>query len=250
MKVDLAFSPNDLTGEKTFGGALVIDILRATSVMVTLLAGGAPKVLLAKDVVQAKSLKEELGEGWYTSGARFGKKVDGFDYANAMIEFDKADLSERKFILSTTNGTGTIYLTWNFINTVLVGALLNATATAKGILDILEESGQDFLVILSGVRGKYTLDDALTAGVILDRLAKMSPHCTFGDEARTCLLMARGVQDLREELRRSRTGQCLAEVGLIEEVDFTLQVDKYDMTVQVAEEDGLEGTLGLKPLVL
>ena len=246
MKVDLIFSPKDLRAEKTFGGGLVIDILRATSVMVTLVARGTPEVLLAKDIDQARELKTLMGQGWYTSGARFGKKVDGFDFANAMIDFDKLDLSKQRFILSTTNGTGTIYRTWPNVKNMLVGALINASATARAIWQTMQKTKEDFLVVISGVRGEYSLDDALTAGVILEKLIEQQPSCQLTDEARTCLLLARGAKDIGEELRNSRTGRFLAEAGLISEVDFTLQVDKYDLAIKVFEKTANPGVLAIK----
>ena len=250
MKVDLIFGPKDLREDRHYGGSLVIDILRATSVMTTLIARGAPAVLLAKNIDHAKELKSTLGEGWYTSGSRHGKKVDGFDYANAMIDFDKSDLTQQNFILSTTNGTGTIYRTWPQTKHMVVGALLNASATASAIWQILQRTKEDFLIVISGVRGEYSLDDALTAGVILEKLLEQHPACQLTDEARTCLLLSRGAGDIKEELLNSRTGVYLTEAGLSDEIGFTLQIDKYDVAIEVQEIGHMPNVLGIAQLAL
>jgi 2-phosphosulfolactate phosphatase len=243
IKVALAFVPREARGP--CDAALVIDVLRATSVMVTLAAGGAPRVLLARGIRHAVQLKRALGEGWYTSGARKGRKVKVFDYANAMQEFAAMDLAGRNFVLSTTNGTAVAYRAKRLSRRTFVGALLNATATAHALVAAAGPGGS-CLVVLAGVRGTYSVDDALAAGVVLARLEELAPDAVLDDRARTCLLMARGADGaMGREIAGSYTGRLLAESGLGGEVDFVLDVDRYDLAVEVVE-DGPPGTLGLR----
>lgn len=247
MHADLLFTLASLPAlgaDPTVDAVVVVDVLRATSVMVTLAAGGAEAVLLARSVEHARTLKAQRGEGWYTSGARRGRKVEGFDHANSMEEFASLDLRDRRFILSTTNGTGTIYGIKGLSRCILVGSLLNVDATARALLERTGRTGQ-VLVVLSGVLGRYSLDDGITAGVILHRLAELVPTCRFGDEARTCLLMARGAEDVAAEIRQSHTGRLLDEAGLAGEVAFTTERDRYDLAVEVVPE-GRDGTLSLR----
>jgi len=243
VRVDLVFRPKDLQ-EQTYDVAVVVDVLRATSVMTTLVAAGAPQVLLARNVAHALYLRQQLGDGWYLSGARRGKKVDGFDFANGMCEFSSMELGKHRFILSTTNGTATIYRTRDYANLVFVGALLNATATARASLEVLSKCDGRGLIVLSGIEGQYALDDGLTGGVILERMLAMEPNLELGDEARTCLLMARGACCLEKEIRQSITGRALERVGLVCEIAFVTEIDRFDLAVAVVE-DGPTDTLGL-----
>ena len=241
MGIDLVFESSRFPKDKTYRAAMVIDVLRATSVMATLLGAGAPAVLLARNIEEAKVLKKRLGAGWFTSGARYGKRIDGFDYGNAMLEFIEKRLDEENFILSTTNGTGAIYKTWPLAERVFVASLLNASAAAQSVVDLFEEEEDiDVLLVLSGVRGQYSIDDAITAGVLLDKMLALGLHVPLSDEARTCLLAARGAEDLGEELRQSRTGKALAKVGLIDEVEYTLRLDEFDFAIEVREETELD----------
>jgi len=244
MRLHLVFRPDDLPGVPACSGALVVDVLRATSVMVTLVAAGAPSVVLARDIDHAVDLRRRLGEGWYTSGARGGRRVEGFDFGNAMAEFATLDLRDRRFILSTTNGTGAIYRVRGLTRSVWVGSLLNASATARAMASFPAADDRPLLVVLSGVLGRYSLDDGLVAGVILDELVALRPDAELSDEARTCLLAARGAGDIGAELRSSLTGRCLLEAGLGDEVDFVLDRDRY-ATAVVVVPGPVDDALGL-----
>lgn len=245
MFVDCAFRPGDVDGDSHWDALVVIDVLRATSVMVTLCAGGAPEVLLARDLDHARALKAELGEGWYVSGARGCRKVPGFDFANAMNDFVELDLTKHRFVLSTTNGTGTIYGCRHRAPRCWVGSLLNLTATARAFLGSLEGDKGRGLVVLSGVGGAYALDDALCAGALLRRIADFAPDLDFSDEARTLFLACAGTADFGRSFRESRTGRILVDAGLESELAFVLDTDRYDLAVEVVD-GGPEGTLGLR----
>ena len=59
---------------------VVIDVLRATSTMNTLLFNGVNSVTPVETLKECMSLRDE---GFIIMAERMGKKVDGFDYGNS-----------------------------------------------------------------------------------------------------------------------------------------------------------------------
>ena len=99
MHVHVAFTPDE-------GGAaptgIVIDVIRATTTMCQALASGYERVFCTAEVEDARSLREELGEG-VLGGERNAVRIAGFDLGNSPREY--LEPVGETLILSTTNGT-------------------------------------------------------------------------------------------------------------------------------------------------
>src|SRR5438093_13553874 len=83
---------------------IVVDVLRASSSIVTLLERGARPVIAAGSIEEARSLYQRL-PGFILCGERGGFPPAGFDYGNSPAEFFRLDLDGRSAILATSNGT-------------------------------------------------------------------------------------------------------------------------------------------------
>src|SRR5882672_9962544 len=84
---------------------VVVDILRATSCMVTAFAHGVDSITPFADLNACRVMKQK---GYITSGERDGKMVDGFDKGNSPFEYTGADIRGKKIAFTTTNGTQAI----------------------------------------------------------------------------------------------------------------------------------------------
>ncbi|MGM0368751.1 MAG: 2-phosphosulfolactate phosphatase, partial [Actinomycetota bacterium] len=83
----------------------VIDVIRATSTITTLLAKGISKIIIADSKKDALSLKENNG-GCVLCGEEGGLPPKGFDYGNSPLEISRLrNLKGKNAILKTTNGT-------------------------------------------------------------------------------------------------------------------------------------------------
>ena len=76
--------------EKT---VVVVDILRATSCMVTAFAHGAKSIMPVADLDECRGMKEK---SFITSGERNGEKVNGFDKGNSPFEYMTPDIKGKK----------------------------------------------------------------------------------------------------------------------------------------------------------
>ena len=100
MRVDVAFTPADAEPAQV---AIVIDVLRATSVISQALASGYERVDRAAEIDEARALRERLGEG-LLGGERNAAQIEGFDVGASPREFVGEPRSST-VIFSTTNGT-------------------------------------------------------------------------------------------------------------------------------------------------
>ena len=129
MRLDVAFLPRLLRRPES-SVCLLIDVLRASSSIVTLFARGAEEVVVAGSTAAARRIAAAEPGRYLLCGEVFGLAPPGFDYGNSPSEFAELDMRGRRIILSTTNGTKALRrLAASPV--VIVGALLNATAAVR-----------------------------------------------------------------------------------------------------------------------
>ncbi|MCH7484370.1 MAG: 2-phosphosulfolactate phosphatase [Chloroflexi bacterium] len=164
-RIDVALLP----GQK-FDAArsvcVVVDVLRASSSIVTLLERGCSSVVAAPTTDRARHLRTGLPDH-LLCGEERGLPPHGFDYGNSPSEFSRLDLSGRSAILATSNGTRVLAAIAADSPAVLVGALLNRTAVARAAIDIARQRGLGVTVVCSAAHGggTFVLEDALGAGL-------------------------------------------------------------------------------------
>ena len=138
---------------------VVIDVLRATSVISTALSNGAKEVITTTSVDGAVKLKDDMS---LLGGERKALKIDGFDLSNSPLEYSRDIVEGKKIILTTTNGTVAINKSKN-ANNIYIGCMLNGRAVAKKIA----EEDKDTVILCAGTYGKFSLDDFICAGKII-----------------------------------------------------------------------------------
>ncbi|MBH5318076.1 2-phosphosulfolactate phosphatase [Paenibacillus sp. GSMTC-2017] len=146
--------------------AIVIDVLRATSTIVTALSAGAKCVVPAETVMDARAMQLP---GDVLGGERFCRKIAGFDLGNSPNEYTQQTVGGRKVILTTTNGTRGIHKSMR-ADHIIVASLLNADACARSALELR----RDIVILCAGSHDDFAIEDGLCAGLILDCLKKQS----------------------------------------------------------------------------
>src|ERR1041385_4962484 len=109
---------------------VVVDILRATSCMVTAFAHGVESITPVANLEECRSLKTR---GFVISGERDGKKVEGFDKGNSPFEYTGDQVRGLKIAFTTTNGTQAIEKAKD-AKEIIIGSFLNLTTVAKYLL--------------------------------------------------------------------------------------------------------------------
>jgi 2-phosphosulfolactate phosphatase len=146
---------------------IVIDQIRASTTLTTLLDAGCPDVLLAGNVTAARRLAREVDA--LLAGEWRARKPAGFDFDNSPSEIARADVRGRPVVLSTTNGTAVLHRVRGARH-VLVGCLRNAGACARAALAVAEREGVGIRIVCAGRHGRFVLEDAVAAGEIAKRI--------------------------------------------------------------------------------
>ena len=129
-KIDVCLSPELMHLYKTDDRTVVVvDILRATSCMTTAFAHGIQSITPFASLEDCRAMKQQ---GYFTSGERDGKKVEGFDLGNSPFEYMDEKLKGKKIAFTTTNGTQAIAKSIG-AKEIVIGSFLNLTALANHI---------------------------------------------------------------------------------------------------------------------
>jgi 2-phosphosulfolactate phosphatase len=166
--IRVSLTPDYLPPEELPGGiAVAIDVLRATSTMLTALAAGARMVIPCGTIDEARTVAGD--SRWaptMLAGERAGRKIDGFDLGNSPAEFSPAAVKGKTIVCTTTNGTRAI-LACRKADRVMIGAFVNFSSVCE---QLAASEGMIHLVC-AGTDGQPTLEDTLFAGAVIDYLS-------------------------------------------------------------------------------
>ena len=160
--------PDDMPRESVAGGiAIIVDVLRASTTIVTALEAGAAFVKPVVEVEEARRLKSSSGGSWLLGGERGGVLIPGFDLGNSPVEYCRSVVDGRGIVMTTTNGTLAIERCLA-AEMVLVGSFLNRNAVAKEAVLLASNRGIDAIhLVCAGTNGHETEEDFLGAGSII-----------------------------------------------------------------------------------
>tara|TARA_R100001143_G_scaffold63607_1_gene73986 strand:+ start:36051 stop:36788 length:738 start_codon:yes stop_codon:yes gene_type:complete len=166
-KIDVFFSLNSFSEielrDKT---SVVIDVLRASSSIVTALMNGADAIIPVADMGEASKIAMNVdSENYLLCGEKDGVMIDGYDLGNSPFEYTKEVVANKKLIFNTTNGTKAIKKTFGSSN-VCVAAFLNVSA----VVDFLKTQQTDIVLVCAGWKGRLAFEDILLAGNIIYKL--------------------------------------------------------------------------------
>lgn len=219
--IDVCYSPELLHLYELEGKAVVaVDVLRATSTMVTAFAHGAADII---PVIQLEECRAYADQGCLTAAERNGVKAEGFDLGNSPFAYMHEGIKGKTIAITTTNGTRAIRLS-EAAKEIVVGSFLNLQAVA----DHLEELQLDVIVVCAGWKGKFNLEDTLFAGALAERL---QAKFTFENDATlaSLYLYHAAKEDMVTFLRQSSHVQRLENLEIHKDIEFCLQHDVYDV---------------------
>lgn len=217
--VDVALNPSDLGPDWAHMICVVVDVLRASSTIVTLLNKGCPSVYTVSAIAAARALA--LEKDLLLGGERDGLTVPGFDFGNSPFELQDLNVREQSAVLTTTNGTRVIQKA-AISRAVLIGCYLNARACCQRALKLAREYKAGVGIICAGERGKFVLDDALCAGYLVDTLLQIAgspePAFTLSDAAHAARKLCEVYPDILSGFRESKSGLRLLEINREEDL--------------------------------
>lgn len=178
---------------------VIIDVLRASSTIVTALANGVQEILAVSSIDDALKLKKKR---YTTVGERKGFKVPGFDLGNSPVELLHTIRNHpiKKIVLTTSNLTRVMA----HLNTAYICSSLNLTAVSEVV------EGQNVNIVAAG--GVHGLVEDL--GVALALMVRLKG-----------IKLQKGL--IQKTISHSYAARYLSDIGYGDDVKFITHIDKY-----------------------
>jgi 2-phosphosulfolactate phosphatase len=226
QKIHVLLKKEELDAQRLEGKVVVVlDILFATSSIVTALAHGASEVIPTLDGRAALEAAKQFPEGSYVlSGELNADTLPGFVHPTP-----KALLAEgiagRRLIYCTTNGTVALAKSTGAAH-VYAAALLNGRAVVERI--VTHHPDSTILIVCSGSADNFNLEDFYGAGYLVSRFHPRATDADYSDAALAAELLHDHCDGL-DALRRARVGRMMLARRLDAEVTFAAQESCYDV---------------------
>lgn len=226
------------------GIAIVIDVLRASTTIITALAHGAARVRAVRTVGEARALAGQPGV--LLGGERGGRPIDGFDLGNSPSEYTRQRMAGRDVVITTTNGTAALHACQDAA-AILMGAVVNRSAVATAALR-LAAGDQAVHLVCAGTDGDVTEEDLLGAGAILDAAIRLGAdeHKDFDGPARAAVADFRAVAGsdgdpaaaLACVFATSIGGRNLIALGMEDDLSPAAQIDSLPVVPRLDRASG------------
>ena len=235
-----ALAQTDLSGTT----CVVLDILRATSSMITALANGAEQILPVATIEEALAAKAEHPEA-LLCGERDGLRITAaqtggteFDLGNSPREYTAEMVAGKTLITTTTNGTRALRACANAEHT-LIASFLNLTATAEHLRAMAPEN---LVLVCSGTYEEAALEDTLAAGALADALWEKYDECDDATQAARLLFTSAPVE---ETILQAKNAQRLLSLpDLADDVSFCLRRDAHSLLAAMGTQGWVQRLAG------
>jgi 2-phosphosulfolactate phosphatase len=207
---------------------IVIDVLRATSVITTALSNGAKEVIVKVEVEEAMELK---GEDILLGGERKAKKIKGFDLSNSPLEYSRERVFGKTIVLTTTNGTKTIHRVGS-ADRILIGSMINGKAVARAAV----EADRDVAIACAGTQGEFSLDDFICAGKIIYDFLEIQNVELDDFAASAYMAYLKNRNSILDYVKMAGHYKYLISIGLEKDIKYCFTEDIVDIVPEVMGE--------------
>lgn len=236
VDVALTYREADHIDLSQFGAVAVIDVLRATTTILVALQNGATRVVPVATPQEAFAWRARSADV-VLGGERGAMRIDGFDLGNSPLEYAASVVAGKTVVLTTTNGTQAFRRVQPAVldvdqpttdavqePVVYAACLRNAAAVAAALEEEGRRTGRGVLLVCSGTDGRFSMEDAYGAAVILAHVER-STRVRRGDGAEVAARIGAAATDPFQELARGFHGRRLLNMGLLADVRFCAETD-------------------------
>lgn len=218
MRANVLLSPVGLdelyfTGKTT----VVIDILRASSTIVTALQNGAKEIVPVASVEFAVKVSGGMfGGQTLLGGERNTKKIEGFALGNSPLEYTPEIVTGKSIIFYTTNGSKAIVKA-KFSQNLFVCSFMNLGAVAKKLVSL----NTDFEILCSGRNYLYSMEDTVCAGKLISEVTNLTKEINLTDAAKASVALSKSFgKSILKMLKECEHGKILIENGFESDLTF------------------------------
>lgn len=194
---------------------VVVDLLRATSVISTAFECGVSTIIPVKTLEEARKYKDI--ENHIIAAERNTLPIKGFDYGNSPYHYINADVKGKTLVLTTTNGTNAILLAKE--HKVITASFVNIDAIA----DYLVNDNNNIIILCSGWKGLFNLEDPIFSGALAEKLLGSNQFSSTCDAMKAAIqLYSSGKANLFEYLSNSSYRNRNSSDDVIKDTHFCL----------------------------
>lgn len=206
---------------------VVVDVLRASTCIITAFAHGAGGLIALKEPDEVKKMAVQLWEQQpLLCGEREGVALPGFNLANSPSEYTQEQVAGKLLLYTSSNGSQLMVKARQAARTV-IASFINQQA----VVQLLRKAEESICIACSGREGAFSLEDTACAGMIVEGLKDTFP---INDSAHMAhVLYQHHANDLHGLLVHSLHGKYLASLGLHEDLAFASQVDRYSVVPEL-----------------
>lgn len=227
MKLNLFLSPT-IIDELYFTGktTVVIDVLRATSTIITAINNGAKEIVPVASVEFAVKVSGGMfGGQTLLGGERNTKKIEGFALGNSPFEYSKEVVDGKSIVFYTTNGTKAIAKA-KYSEYLFGCSFLNISAVVNHLISL----NTDLEIICSGRNNFFSLEDTVCAGMLISKLQTHIIDLELNDSAKAgIVLFEKYGNDILSMLKTSDHGKILLENGFEADLEYCSKIDLFNI---------------------
>jgi 2-phosphosulfolactate phosphatase len=229
--VDLLCLPSEGERDSLHGKvAVIIDVLRASSTIVTALSNGCNRILPVSSSEDARVVVRSLPEkGFLLGGEENGVKISNFDLGNSPLEYSRDVVMNKDIVFTTTNGAKAIELAKK-ADEIVICTFLNISSASRYLLDELKTKG-GIVIICAGMRGGYSVEDVVCGGMLVDLLQLQSEFTLNMNQAarEAHKLYGKFQANLLEMVSVSPHGRELKKLGFEKDLSYCAHIDMIDL---------------------
>lgn len=220
--------PDELTLKDK--NVVVVDVLRASSTILTALVNGAKEVIPAENVSVAARISKGLGNS-ILCGERNGKVIEGFKLGNSPFEYSAEKIKAKSLVFSTTNGTVAISKS-KYAKSCILASFLNLSA----VVEHLSALNEDFTIVCSGKLNDFCVEDSVYAGLLIAKLFELNTKSNYSllDSGYISYQLAKQLiyknskpdqHRVLNMFKKSEHGKYLISLGFEKDLEYCSQID-------------------------
>jgi 2-phosphosulfolactate phosphatase len=222
MKINVTLSPL-FTDELYFSGktTVVIDVLRATTTIVTALNNKAREIIPVNSIEFAMKVSgDAFGGQTLLGGERNTKKIEGFKLGNSPLEYTHEVIGGKSVILFTTNGSKAIVKA-KYSELLLICSFINVLSVASH-LAILDK---DIEIVCSGRNNNFSLEDTVCAGRLISEIKRLNKNVELTDPAKASNILSDIYsRNIIKMLNECEHGKLLIDNGFKDDLDYCAEI--------------------------
>ena len=222
--VEVCFSPALFQDVLTKGDFVVVlvDILRATTTICTAVGNGVEAIIPVATHDEARQLKSQ---GFLVASEKDGVQVDFADFGNSAFSFTRDAIGGRTLVYCTTNGTRALGIA-SSASSIAIGAFINISA----LTEWLARQQKNVVILCSGWKNKFCLEDTLFAGALARRLLETGLFRVECDSAEASMDLWRLAEDdVLGYMEKAAQRHRLKKLALDDVIPYSFTLDQVDV---------------------